>query len=393
MLTKQIYKKLFKTDIGIGFRIIYWDGSEETYGTEPIKFTLKFNKEIPIKQILSDPSITLGEAYMHKDIDLISDDPFALEKIIKYAFEHKDKFLKNNKVGSLLPKKMTHSKKESKDYIAAHYDIGNDFYKLWLDPTMTYSGAYFAREDMTLEEAQYAKVEHILNKLNIQSGEKLLDIGCGWGTLIFTAAKKYGAHATGITLSEEQYHFVKAKIESEGLTDQMEVFLMDYRDLPKSSFDKISSVGMIEHVGKENIDIYFKTIHDLLVPKGSALIQGITGQEKGGTNSWFEKYIFPGGYMPGLAEVVTSITQHDLQLIDLESLRRHYQKTLEIWTENFHKQLDEISKTKDETFIRMWDLYLQSSAGSFASGNIDLIQYLMTKGVNNELPMTREYML
>ncbi len=393
MLTKQFYKTVFKNAFGMSFTVKYWDGTTENYGKNTPEFTLVFNEELPVKEVLSNPSIILGEAYMDKKIDLEGGDELELERVICTALEHSQYFMENHKFGHFLPKKLTHSKKESKKYIEAHYDIGNDFYKLWLDPSMTYSGAYFKTEDTSLEQAQIDKVYHILNKLNLKNGETFLDIGCGWGTLIFTAAKEYGATSTGITLSEEQFDYISEKIKAEGLEDKVTVHLMDYRDLPSEAFDKISSVGMVEHVGKENLSIYFKTIERLLVPKGEALIQGITGQKKGGTNSFFEKYIFPGGYMPGLPEMVTSITENNLQLVDLESLRRHYQKTLEHWTKNFHEQLPVIRQTKDERFIRMWDLYLQASAGSFASGHIDLMQYLMTKGTNNDLPLTREYMI
>lgn len=391
MLAKTFYKTILKHSFGMSFKVIFWDGTEEKYGDGEPEFVVKLNEAIPVKEILADPSMTLGEAYMDRKIE-IEGGPFAIEEIITTAFENAAYFLENNTFGSLLPKKLTHSKKESKEYVGAHYDIGNDFYEIWLDPTLTYSGAYFKTPDTSLEQAQIDKVHHILHKLHLQPNEKLLDIGCGWGTLIFTAAKEFNVHATGITLSEEQYHFVKERIEKEGLQDKITVELMDYRDLPDESFDHIASVGMIEHVGKENLPIYFKTINRLLKPKGSALIQGITGQKSGGSNSWIQKYIFPGGYMPGLTEVVQAITENDLQLIDLESLRRHYQKTLEHWTKNFHENMDQIKEMKEDRFIRMWDVYLQSCAAAFASGHIDLIQYLMTKGPNNELPLTRDYM-
>ena len=392
MLEKTFYKTIFKHSFGKTFKVVFWDGSEETYGDGTPEFTLRINEVVPVKDILADPSITLAEAYMSKKIDLESDNEFVIEDLIVTAFENATYFLENNKFGSFLPKKITHNKKESKEYIGAHYDIGNDFYELWLDSTMTYSGAYFKNDDVTLEQSQKDKVHHILSKLSLQPGERFLDIGCGWGTLIFTAAKEFNVKATGITLSEEQYRFVKDKIEAEGLQDQVSVELMDYRDLPDESFDRISSIGMVEHVGKENLPIYYKTINRLLKPKGVALVQGISGQRGGGANSWIEKYIFPGGYMPGVSETVQFITESSLDLIDLESLRRHYQKTLEHWTRNFHAQLPTIRETKDEEFIRMWDAYLQSCAGAFKVGHIDLVQYLMTKGANNDLPLTREYM-
>ncbi|MGO3412043.1 MAG: class I SAM-dependent methyltransferase, partial [Leuconostoc falkenbergense] len=266
------------------------------------------------------------------------------------------------------------------------------FYEMWLDKTMTYSCAYFASESDTLEAAQMNKVRHILNKLHAQEGETLLDIGCGWGTLLFTAAKEYGLKATGVTLSQQQYDFVSDKIKAEGLTGQVNVYLEDYREL-KEQYDHVTSVGMFEHVGKENLAAYFSKIDQLLVENGTALIHGITGQHKGaGVDAWINKYIFPGGYIPNLAENIDHIMDAHLQVDDLEPLRRHYQKTLEIWTDNFHDVSESVISRYGERFYRMWDLYLQACAASFESGNIDVVQYLLTKGASStNLPMTRSY--
>ncbi|HEO7371650.1 TPA: class I SAM-dependent methyltransferase, partial [Streptococcus agalactiae] len=319
----------------------------------------------------------------------------SIQELILSAYRCGDSFLRNSKFSKLIPKQF-HDKKHSKSDIQKHYDIGNDFYKLWLDDTMTYSCAYFKHENDSLEQAQLNKVHHILNKLNAQPGGKLLDIGCGWGTLIITAAKEYGLNATGITLSEEQASFITKRIKEEGLENKVTVLIKDYRDI-RETYDYITSVGMFEHVGKENLSQYFQTISKRLNINGLALIHGITGQVGGnhgsGTNSWINKYIFPGGYIPRLTENLNHIASAGLQIADLEPLRRHYQKTLELWTKNFHNALPEVQKTHDKRFINMWDLYLQSCAASFESGNIDIFQYLLSKGVSKDtMPMTRDYM-
>ena len=279
-------------------------------------------------------------------------------------YNQKDSFLHNAKFIKWLPKE-SHSKKRSQEDIHSHYDLGNDFYKKWLDQTMTYSCAYFKTPEDTLEQAQVNKVHHILDKLFIKEGDTLLDIGCGWGTLILTAVKEYGAKATGITLSEEQFHHIRHIIEKEGLQDRMTVKLMDYRDLKGESFDHITSVGMFEHVGAENLHEYFDVVQRNLAPKGTALIHGISRQQGGAKNAWINRYIFPGGYIPGVTELVGHMTENDLQVIDLESLRRDYQLTLEHWTKNFHNIETEIVDEKGERFYRMWDLYLQACAASF----------------------------
>ena len=304
-------------------------------------------------------------------------------------YSQANSFLRGKDYLKWLPKKEKHTKQQNKEDIHSHYDLGNDFYEMWLEPTLTYSCAYFETPEDTLEQAQINKVHHILDKLFIKENETLLDIGCGWGTLMFTAAKEYNLKTTGITLSEEQYNHITKKIKEEHLEDQCRVLLMDYRELKVETFDHITSVGMFEHVGSDNLEGYFKVVKNLLNPKGTALIHGISRQQGGATNAWINKYIFPGGYVPGVTELVDNITKNDLQLIDLESLRRDYQLTLEHWTKNFHAVQDKVTEKMGDSFYRMWDMYLQACAASFESSNIDVIQYLLVQPGNNDIPMHR----
>ncbi|HEN6424479.1 TPA: class I SAM-dependent methyltransferase [Streptococcus agalactiae] len=391
VMDSLIIKQLIKSTFDIPLQVTYPNGNIETYNGSNPHVKLKLNKNFSVSELSKDPSIVLGEAVMDGDIEIYG----SIQELILSAYHCGDSFLRNSKFSKLIPKQF-HDKKHSKSDIQKHYDIGNDFYKLWLDDTMTYSCAYFKHENDSLEQAQLNKVHHILNKLNAQPGGKLLDIGCGWGTLIITAAKEYGLNATGITLSEEQASFITKRIKEEGLENKVTVLIKDYRDI-RETYDYITSVGMFEHVGKENLSQYFQTISKRLNINGLALIHGITGQVGGnhgsGTNSWINKYIFPGGYIPRLTENLNHIASAGLQIADLEPLRRHYQKTLELWTKNFHNALPEVQKTHDKRFINMWDLYLQSCAASFESGNIDIFQYLLSKGVSKDtMPMTRDYM-
>ncbi len=391
VMDSLIIKQLIKSTFDIPLQVTYPNGNIETYNGSNPHVKLKLNKNFSVSELSKDPSIVLGEAVMDGDIEIYG----SIQELILSAYRCGDSFLRNSKFSKLIPKQF-HDKKHSKSDIQKHYDIGNDFYKLWLDDTMTYSCAYFKHENDSLEQAQLNKVHHILNKLNAQPGGKLLDIGCGWGTLIITAAKEYGLNATGITLSEEQASFITKRVKEEGLENKVTVLIKDYRDI-RETYDYITSVGMFEHVGKENLSQYFQTISKRLNINGLALIHGITGQVGGnhgsGTNSWINKYIFPGGYIPRLTENLNHIASAGLQIADLEPLRRHYQKTLELWTKNFHNALPEVQKTHDKRFINMWDLYLQSCAASFESGNIDIFQYLLSKGVSKDtMPMTRDYM-
>lgn len=371
-------------------KVTYWDGKSDVYGNGDPQIEIKFNEKIPISDITRNASLALGEAYMDKRIEVKG----SMQKLLMGAYESAGSFMRASKFRKFMPKQK-HTEKQSQEDVQSHYDIGNDFYKLWLDPTLTYSCAYFKNGNKDdLEKAQIDKVHHILNKLNPQKGKTMLDIGCGWGTLMLTAAKEYGLKVTGVTLSKEQYKLVQKRIYDENLQDVAEVKLEDYRELGDQQWDYITSVGMFEHVGKENLSEYFSDVYKYLKKDGIALIHGITRQQGGATNAWLNKYIFPGGYLPGLQEIVGRIEENHLQITDMEMLRRHYQRTLEIWDKNFNAARDQIQAKMGERFTRMWDLYLQACAASFESGNIDVVQYLLTKGPSGKnLPMTREYML
>lgn len=273
----------------------------------------------------------------------------------------------------------------------SHYDLGNDFYSLWLDETLSYSCAYFKEETDSLYEAQVHKVDHILQKLHLKEGMSLLDIGCGWGFLILTAAKNYGVKSTGITLSKEQYLKCQERIKEEGLIDSVTVKLMDYRDLINSDikFDRIVSVGMLEHVGRDQYDLFLKNVDSVLNTGGLFLLHYISGLRENPGDAWIRKYIFPGGVIPSLREVIQLLPNYNFYTLDVESLRRHYNKTLLCWRQNFYNHLPEIEEKMGKEFSRMWELYLSSCASTFYNGIIDLHQVLMSKGINNDIPMLR----
>ncbi|WP_039658043.1 SAM-dependent methyltransferase [Clostridium tyrobutyricum] len=387
-LDKIFYRKFLKGAFSDPVKVRYWDGTEEDYGDGQPKFEIIFNSHIPKKEILRDPFLTLGESYMDKTLDFKGN----IREIIESVYKSNGSFLHNAGAFSKLYKVIPNTIKKSREDIQYHYDVGNDFYSLWLDKTMTYSCAYFKNEDDSLYDAQINKVNHILKKMDLKEGQRLLDIGCGWGELIIAAAKQYGANAVGITLSEEQYSKVKQRIKENNLEDKVEVRLSDYRELVKNKekFDRIVSVGMIEHVGRKNLHYYMEGVNSMLVQGGVSLLHCITAQTESEVNEWIKRYIFPGGYIPSIRELVSLMADNNLHLVDVESLRLHYYKTLKIWAENFENALDEVSKIKDDRFIRMWDLYLNACSASFHYGVMDVHQFLFTKGLNNELPMTRK---
>lgn len=387
-IDKAFYKSLFKTLFMDPCQVKFWDGDVEQYGEGEAKFRIILHEPIPKSEIIKDSSLAFGEAYMDGIIEIEG----SVRDVIESLYNNHDSFLHQNPAYLRLAKFVSNGIKKSRENAQHHYDIGNDFYRLWLDDTMTYSCAYFKSPEDTLVQAQRNKIEHILRKLDLQEGQRLLDIGCGWGELILAAARQYRVKALGITLSEEQYDKVRSRIDEENLNDLVDVQLLDYRELKEQTFDRVVSVGMLEHVGKEHLEEYFATVERLLEKEGISLLHTITGRDERGTNSWINKYIFPGGYIPSVSELVKHMESYGFYLYDTESLRNHYTRTLEHWADNFEKALPQIRESKDETFIRMWRLYLNSAAASFHSGNIDLHQFLFSKGPNNRLPWTRNYL-
>lgn len=361
---------------------------EYKIGTGDPTFTVSLKKEIPKKELLTSTSLALGEAYMRGDLEIEGDLFNALDHFLGQMgkFSTDKSALKKLIFSSV-------SKKNQEKEVTSHYDIGNDFYSLWLDETMSYSCGYFKDEKDTLYDAQVNKVDYILEKLHLEKGMKLLDIGCGWGFLLIEAAKKYGVNGVGITLSKEQQKKFQDRIKEEGLKGQVSVELMDYRELEKSglSFDRIVSVGMLEHVGRENYELYIKNVDSVLKKGGLFLLHYISALQEHPGDPWIKKYIFPGGTIPSLREIMHILGDYKFYTLDVESLRRHYYKTLLCWNHNFNKNRKAIEEKMGYEFTRMWDLYLCACAATFHNGIIDLDQILISKGINNDLPLTRWY--
>lgn len=364
------------------------NGTTYQIGKGQPEFTVVIKKPISLNALMTSTSLALGEAYMDGDLEVEGNLYDALDHFL-------GQMAKFSTDESALKKLMYSSttKKNQKKEVQSHYDLGNDFYKLWLDETLSYSCGYFERDDDTLHQAQLNKVHYILKKLNLKEGMTLLDIGCGWGFLLLEAAKKYKIHGTGITLSQEQYKEFKAKIEAEHLENYLTAELMDYRDLPQYGmmFDRIVSVGMLEHVGRNHYPLFMDCVKKVIQPGGLFLLHFISGLKEHAGDPWIKKYIFPGGTVPSLREILSCAAENDFHAMDVENLRLHYNRTLLCWEKNYQDHIDEVRKMFDERFVRMWDLYLSACAATFHNGIIDLHQILFTNGINNELPMVRWY--
>lgn len=381
----QFLVKYLSNIIPVPFCIQFSDKKECIGEGEPM-FTVSIHKELSKSELLKSTSLALGEAYIRKDIEVDKD----LYEVLNLFLGEMGKFTTDH---SAL-KHLLHtskSKKNQEKEVTSHYDIGNDFYKLWLDETMTYSCAYFKTEEDTLYEAQMNKIHHILEKLYLQEGMTLLDIGCGWGTLLLEAAKKYRIKGTGITLSKEQYDKFSEEIKKQQLENYLTVKLMDYRDLKKSglSFDRIVSVGMMEHVGRGNYELFLENIDAVLKEKGLCLLHYISALKEYPGDPFIKTYIFPGGVIPSLREMINLLPEYRFYTLDVESLRRDYNRTLLQWRNNFLKVREQVVALKGEEFARMWELYLSSCAATFNNGIVDLHQILFSKGCTNEIPMHR----
>lgn len=395
MLGNMIAKAVFEIVISHAHhgpaKVIYADGSKKQFGgSGKPNFTFRIKDDAVINDIVKRFDLGFGEAFMKGDIEV--DD---LDALLKFAYLNERDF--KNAFGKKSGYRFARNVRgKQAEQIKSHYDLGNDFYALWLDDTMTYTCAYFKNPNDTLETAQRQKIDHVLSKLQLSKGQEFIDLGCGWGHLVVRAAKKYGAHGIGLTLSKEQYEYARELAKREGVAELVEFHHMNYQDAPSlgKKFERVISVGMLEHVGRGNHRQYFDTVDRLLLPGGISVLHSITQQTEEAMPAWIDKYIFPGGYVPSVREVTHLLPEYDFHITDYESLRMHYAKTLDEWTKRFEANLDKVRALGyDEEFIRMWRLYLRGSSNSFSYGTFDLSQFIFTKGLKNDLPLTREYIV
>jgi cyclopropane-fatty-acyl-phospholipid synthase len=390
----NIEKKL--KELGLPIEIVLWDGTRiGSVGTPQVKLSLKSQMAA---LALSRPTLgKLARAYVRGTIDIEGDARQTLalgEKLVadtSATYKKRLDFLK----------RWRHTKPADRQSIQSHYDVGNEFYGLWLDRQRVYSCGYFKKDSDTLDKAQEQKLDHICKKLVLKPSEKMLDIGCGWGALITWAAKHYGVEALGITLSEQQHAYAKEKIKRLGLEDTCRVELLDYRDLSyEGYFDKVSSVGMFEHVGKGNLPIYFEKIYSLLKPGGLVMNHGITtnstndhalGSDIG---NFVDEYVFPGGELVHVSTVLKEVAQSGIEVWDAESLRPHYAKTLWYWVDRLEKNESEAKSIIGEERYRIWRIYMAGSAHAFERGWISIFQILGTKPLGSgkvSYPLTRQH--
>ena len=372
----------------LSFQVRFWDGQQIAFGEGKPAFNLFFKTSRAVGRLLASGEFGFCEEYMAGNIDVDGDFRDLMRLGVQVEDQHAG-FSGRSRVGFLFNYIRTlNFPGQARRNISHHYDLGNDFYRLWLDESMTYSCAYFPRGDETLEEAQQQKYEYICRKLALKEGEILLDIGCGWGGMLIHAAQNYGIKGVGCTLSRPQAALAQQRVRDAGLQGQVAIQYMDYRSL-KGKFDKFVSIGMFEHAGRNFIPGYMKKAQSLLKTGGLGLLHTIGRERRSYVNLWTSKYIFPGGYVPSLDEVVRAMGRTGLVPIDIENLRPHYAMTLDKWSGRFESHVPEIRSKFDERFVRMWRLFLNGSAAGFRYGNLRLYHVAFTNGLNNTLPLSR----
>ena len=373
------------------------DSNEKIYkfgsSNPQVRIRLK-NKSIE-RKLFFNPNLHIGEAYMNEELII---EKGTIEEFLNLITNCYDDFISNNKFykfyeylsSIFMPLQQINQLVNSKNNVAHHYDINEDLYKLFLDKDMQYSCAYFHNPNISLEQAQKDKKEHIIRKLQIDKNMSVLDIGCGWGGMAIEIAKSTGAKVKGITLSENQFKTASERAQKEGLSDKVTFALQDYRN-ETEKYDRIVSVGMFEHVGVKYFKTYLSKANDILKENGVFLLHTIGQRGKPtATSPWIRKYIFPGGYIPSLSEVMKETQKLNINVTDVEVLRLHYAHTLSRWYQNVLENKDKIIKMFDQRFFRMWEFYLLASKYSFVNmGNV-VFQIQIAKNINN-LPLTRNY--
>jgi cyclopropane-fatty-acyl-phospholipid synthase len=375
-------------DPPIEFHLLWSDERVSGARTGPLE-PLRIADRRTLIGLLYDPQMRFGDAYVTGQIEAEGDLVKLMVALFQiFAPDARESIMSRISRWCRRPRRNTLA--GSRDNIHQHYDIGNEFYALWLGDTMAYTCAYYTDAERTLEQAQTAKMDHVCRKLRLSAADTVVEAGCGWGSLALHMAARYGAKVRAFNISREQLEFARRRAREQGLEGRVEFVEDDYRNI-SGSYDAFVSVGMLEHVGLEHYPQLGRVVRDALTVNGRALIHSIGRNQRGLPHPWIERRIFPGAYAPSLGEMTQIFEPCSLSVLDVENLRLHYARTLRHWLERYEASLAQVRVMFDERFVRMWRYYLAGSIAAFDTGTLQLFQVLVTPYNNNDIPPTRDY--
>lgn len=341
--------------------------------------------------ILADPQVRFGDAYCDRRVEISGDLIEFMQALYRSFGNAQARNSIVNRIAPWLHRPRRNTLTGSRNNIHRHYDLGNEFYSLWLGDTMAYTCAYYPSAAATLEQAQVAKMDHVCRKLQIRPQDSVVEAGCGWGSLALHIARSYGAKVRAFNISERQIEFARRRAREQGLDGRVEFVADDYRNI-SGRYDVFVSVGMLEHVGRENYRGFGRLLRRALLPEGRGLIHSIGRNRPAPLHPWIERRIFPGAYAPSLGEMMQIFEPSNLSVLDVENIRLHYALTLRHWLERYEHAAERVRAMFDDVFVRMWRLYLAGSVAAFETGTLQLFQVLFTPEENNNIPLTREFM-
>jgi cyclopropane-fatty-acyl-phospholipid synthase len=366
-----------------------WNGERVSGSAHPVA-TLKIGDRATFLKLCTDPDVQFGDGYSDGRIQVEGDLRALLEDLYRGAEAGQGSVTLARRLASTLHRRPSNTLTGSRDNIHHHYDIGNEFYSLWLGATMAYTCAYFPTADATLDEAQVAKMDHVCRKVQLKPGDQVVEAGCGWGSLALHMASRYGARVRAFNISKEQVAYARERAKEQGLSDRVEFVEDDYRNI-SGHYDVFMSVGMLEHVGAENFPGLGRVIAGCLRPSGHGLIHTIGRNRAKPMHRWIDRRIFPGANPPSLKQMMDIFEERSFSVLDVENLRLHYARTLHEWHTLYERNAARVTQMFDEKFLRMWRLYLLGSEAAFITGELQLFQVVFAPGHNNDVPMTREH--